>query len=534
MSAKHRFTLSLTSGFLLCLPWYNASAGMLLFVAFVPLLFIEDSLRTTSPDGSARNFFLYASLAFLTWNAGTTWWIARASLAGVCTAILVNTFLFSAVFGLYHYTRKKGGDIVGNIAFISYWLAFEYFYLNAEISWPWLNLGNAFANNPNLIQWYEYTGALGGTLWVLAMNLVVFTIVKKLLQHISVTIYLVFAILFIVLPVIFSMKLYHGEQENGTPCNIAVIQPAQDPYNYSVTPGQECKNLVNLASSVAHKQVDYFVAPEVSVHEEIWEHQPERSYTVQALTCFMSRYPEAHFIFGTYTYRKYPSDTPYPVTAQKMKNENAFFGAFNSALQLDTGRQIGYYHKSKLVVGIEKLPYPQVLGFLTRPIVHFGGSVNSYGTQGTRSVFVSGHKPFRIAPVICYESVYGEFVTGYVKNGANLIFIMTNDGWWGNTPGHRQHLDYARLRAIETRRCIARAASTGISALIDQRGEIIDSLGWGRRGVISGSIRTNDRQTFYVKHGDYLGRLAYFVSAGVWLVLLFKWIFGRKRSFARL
>jgi apolipoprotein N-acyltransferase len=63
---------------------------------------------------------------------------------------------------------------------------------------------------------------------------------------------------------------------------------------------------------------------------------------------------------------------------------------------------------------------------------------------------------FKIAPAICYESIYGEFMSKYIRNGANLICIITNDGWWKNTPGHKQHMNYARLRAIETRTWVAR------------------------------------------------------------------------------
>jgi apolipoprotein N-acyltransferase len=141
-----------------------------------------------------------------------------------------------------------------------------------------------------------------------------------------------------------------------------------------------------------------------------------------------------------------------------------------------------------------------------------GGTFRGWGTQDYRSVFFSAKDSTGVSPIICYESVFGEFVTGYVKNGANLLFVVTNDGWWGDTPGYHQHNAFSSLRAVETRRSIARSANTGISCLINQRGEVLEKLDWWKRGIIKGTINANDTFTFYVLHGDYIGRAACFFS----------------------
>ncbi|MEM9685533.1 MAG: apolipoprotein N-acyltransferase, partial [Bacteroidota bacterium] len=176
------------------------------------------------------------------------------------------------------------------------------------------------------------------------------------------------------------------------------------------------------------------------------------------------------------------------------------------------------YHKSKLVVGVETFPLKSVLEpLLGNIMLDLGGTIATKTTQEERGVFVSPDRKFKAAPVICYESVYGEFVTGYVKNEANFLAIITNDGWWSDTQGHKQHLSYARLRAIETRRSIARSANTGISALIDQKGTIISTLPYGTEGVLSGTIALNSSLTFYAKYGDYIARLALFIAGFLFL-----------------
>ena len=134
-----------------------------------------------------------------------------------------------------------------------------------------------------------------------------------------------------------------------------------------------------------------------------------------------------------------------------------------------------------------------------------------------------------IATIICYESVYGEFVTEFVKNGAELIFLITNDGWWGNTPGHKQHFLYSKLRAIETRRSIARSANTGISCFINQRGDVFQETEYWKPAVIKQSINKNTKFTFYVNYGDYIGRISVFIAVLFFLITVLLAILNRKK-----
>jgi apolipoprotein N-acyltransferase len=173
---------------------------------------------------------------------------------------------------------------------------------------------------------------------------------------------------------------------------------------------------------------------------------------------------------------------------------------------------------------VEKLPYPQYLNFVEDWAIDLGGITGSLAVDAERHVFTAAGSPFRAGVAICYESMYGRFYTENVRNGANLMFIITTDGWWGNTPGYRQHLTFASLRAVETRRSIARSANTGISALINQRGEITAHSDWWTPAVLKGTLQANDEQTFYVTHGDYIGRLACFVLLLLLLVTVVQFL----------
>jgi apolipoprotein N-acyltransferase len=174
-----------------------------------------------------------------------------------------------------------------------------------------------------------------------------------------------------------------------------------------------------------------------------------------------------------------------------------------------------------LVPGVEILPYPKFFQWLTDLVFDLGGIVGSLGRQNERTVFYNENGT-GIAPAICYESIYGEFMAEFIRNGAHYIFIITNDGWWGNTPGHRQHLHYAVLRAIETRRSIARSANTGISAFIDQKGMIYQSTNYWEPAVIRQKLAKNEEITFYVRYGDYLARTSLWLSVFIILAAFVK------------
>ena len=136
----------------------------------------------------------------------------------------------------------------------------------------------------------------------------------------------------------------------------------------------------------------------------------------------------------------------------------------------------------------------------------------------------------KVAPVICYESVYGEFLAGYIRKGAQLIFVITNDGWWGDTPGYKQHFTFSQLRAVETRRSVARSANTGTSAFINQRGEASLMTAYWEPAVIRASINANDKITFYVRYGDYIARISAYVSALLLLITISRTLTGRKKK----
>jgi apolipoprotein N-acyltransferase len=366
----------------------------------------------------------------------------------------------------------------------------------------------------------------------LLLNVLIFILIKNYKSGIAQQKLLSQLVLILVIllgPIAVSVVRFYSYSEKTNPKTVVVIQPNIDPYEkFIAIPSQE-QTLVQLteASKLADSTVDYFIAPETSINNNIWTDQIEAVPDVKMIRDFLSGYPDAAYVPGIQCYRRFLPGEKLSENAREIPGTNMFYESFNAAIQIDSTDNIPVYFKSKLVTGVEKMPYAKHLHFLEKLTLKLGGAMRGWGTQDYRGVFFSANDSTGVSPIICYESVYGEFVTDYVKNGADLLFVITNDGWWGDTPGYHQHAAFSSLRAIETRRSIARSANTGISSLINQRGEVLQELGWWKRGALKGILNKNDAITFYVRNGDYIGRSACYMSLVIILLFITRLILKR-------
>ncbi|WP_066219480.1 apolipoprotein N-acyltransferase [Formosa haliotis] len=525
---KH-LLLALATGLLLALGWPTYGFPVLLFVAFIPLLYVAHDIKVNDTlKRKGWRLFGLAYLSFFIWNFITTNWLQYADVFGASFAILVNSLLMALLILLYQAVSKRTTVNKALLFLITLWISFEKLHLNWEFSWPWLNLGNAFSEYPKWIQWYEYTGTFGGTLWIWMVNVILFkaflnyfkTSEKGFLKRAAV---LTSAI--ICIPIIFSVVRFYTYTPETETIEAVVLQPNINPYTekYNSTNKRVGDLLQRLAKKKLTKKTNLLVAPETVMAEGYGVNLPKfnRSPEFFQAKALVYRYPELNYLLGFQFYQKHTNKADILPTSNQY-NDHLWIDYFNSAALINSDIQPKIYHKSKLVVGVENFPYQSVL----KPIIgdamlDLGGTVAMKTTQHTRTAFNIKDTNYKVAPVICYESVYGEFVTGYVRNGANILAIMTNDAWWGKTQGHKQHLSYAKLRAIETRRAIARSANTGISAFISPKGELLQTLAYNTQGSLKAELPVNTNLTFYVKAGDYIARISMFLALGLFIITFF-------------
>lgn len=511
------FILSTASGFLLTFGFPPSLFLPLIFFAFVPILYIERKRYLN--EISQRAFFGYTFNAFLLWNILSTFWIANSALAPAIFAIVVNALLMTlTVLWANWIHRKSDTDWYFALVFISTWLILEHVHLRWDLSWPWLNLGNALASWPVLAQWYEYTGTMGGSVWILYVNyLILYLILEKgKSPQIIRSRRGIRLAAWVLIPTVVSLLIYWTTDTDGPSIRAVVINPNIEPHYEKFTQGESEKWNVygELLAEAIEYQPDVILLPE-TIFDRVNTDTPELHPLIQRVEEELARHgSKAKILLGVTAYRVF-DEGPLPKrssirTSVNQHNQEPFhWEVYNSAVLIGNDT-IPVYHKQKLVPGAEIFPYRQYLPFLTPLVDQLGGSVYGFGRPQSQNVFEFG--PVRMSPVICYESIYGEFTRQYVAGGANILSIITNDGWWGDTKGYKQHYLFAALRAIEYRRNVLRSANMGESGAFDVLGRpIVKANRYGEQAVIPVEATLHEKVTFYAVWGDFPGRFAIFL-----------------------
>ncbi|SIS76957.1 apolipoprotein N-acyltransferase [Chryseobacterium gambrini] len=535
--------LTLISAMLLSVSWPTYGVPFFIFFALVPLLMMEHGVSKFS-DYNRKSWVVFglSYLCFVIWNVVTTGWLYGSknpdgshSMMAVVFPVLVNSFLYSLVFQCYHWYKNAQGTYWGLGFLIAIWMSFEKFHLGWELTWPWLNLGNVFSDYPKLIQWYDTLGATGGSFWILLINVLIFYTIriweagrkrKELIKNTSIVAAL------IIIPMVISVVKYNNFDEKPIGnVNVLMLQPDLDPYAEKYTQDSLTieNDLLSLAERNSKTKIDYYIAPETALpgRGSISETAFEKSVILNNLKGFLAQHPGSVFATGISSHRFFTNENNLPKEAYQI-HTGLWVESFNSAVQVIPNQKVEVYHKGKLVPGVEIFPYMNYLKpLLGDAMINLGGTVASLGTDKERVAFSNPFNKGKMAPIICYESIYGEFTGEYVKKGANFLAIMTNDSWWGVTEGHKQLLSYAKLRAIETRREIARAANSGISAHINAKGEIMEDTFYGDKTALFSKINLYDGMTFYTRSGDLLSRFSVFALGFLLFYFLIRW-FQRK------
>ena len=538
----NKLFLSLLAGVLLWLSWYPHGLTFLIFIAFVPLFILSNKLLEKKKGIAFWQGIRLSFPAFLIWNTGVTWWIWNSTIPGAIAAMVLNTLFMSCVFGAWHWVRKSDlPKIAIPLAFIAFWCSWEFLHLHWQITWSWLNLGNVFAATPKLVQWYEYTGTFGGTIWILVVNFLVYNLIKMQkkpicqkkelvsilsnLCRLCVTKKMITLIITILTPILVSFiiyKTYTIKQESSIAA--VIVQQNIDPWTeqYEKSNFELTELIIATAAQKLTPNSVLMVCPESALPHTINEKQlynlaifPHISF--QLFDDLFQQYPQLNVITGLSTVAFFDTKVS---SAARAYSDGTFAEFYNTSC-LYNKDTIALYRKSKLVPGVEKMPYPKIFGFLENLAVNLGGISGSLGTDSEQRAFtaITDHGNIKVGVPICYESIFGELFSQFVKNGAQVMCVITNDAWWGNTAGYKQHFEMSALRAIETRRYILRAANTGISAFIDPIGNAWQKTKYETRTAISQQVYPNSEITFYSKHGDYLARIMLAISV---LTVLFR------------
>lgn len=508
---------SVCSGLLFSLGWCSKWLGWLLLVYMVPMFYMHHIIMI----GRCRisPFRVYVEglcLCSLVASLGTVWWIYHATAIGLFFVLGYHMVFYGLPWCIYYFLRTCFGNVISYMGFVASWISLEQINFDStiwQLSFPWISLGHGLAALTSWIQWYEYTGILGGSLWICLVNILAYhTLFVNKHWYMAAAWMTSF-----LMPLFLSLYRYGHYSERGHPIEAVVIQPNLDNYTerniYSssyVPVRDQIQRFIRLSLTQVSQTTQLLVWPETALNLYLDVHQPLSNRRMEVVTNFLKAYPHLQLLTGAST-SSLEQDLKGSFTDDRVDQK------FNSALFINASFQTDIYHKTKLLPFAECIPYIDALPTgLKRWILTQVNRIADIVPDFSPGRHIN---PFRlgqtlVAPIICYESLYSSFVGQFCKKGAQLLAIITNDGWWGNTSIYHQHFQFSRLLAIAHRRSVVRSATTGSSGFIDQRGDIIERIPKLVSQAAKQVVLANDQLTFYTLHGNYLGCLA------KWIVVL--------------
>ncbi|MBI5646077.1 MAG: apolipoprotein N-acyltransferase [Ignavibacteriae bacterium] len=525
---RRLFGLAGMTGLLLAAAFPPVPTGITAFVALIPFLFLLDALA----GDSAGRVFRYVYVAFLVFNAGTIWWVSGwwgqdpwLKAAGVAVN-LVHPVLFTVPALVLHLLRRRLGTTPTLAVFPFLWTAWEYLLHLPELSFPWLLLANTQCFDIEKVQFIEYTGAFGASFWIVSVNVLLTLAARTLLEGGAAAWRravrpLAAAAMLLAAPEIHG-RIVLAEPVGGSALRVAIAQPNMDPYEKWGAGESAADKLANLMrlydSSVTFARPDLVLFPETAI--PFYIRQPSysaewawlRAHIDSAGVPLLTGFPDLAW---------YERDAP--AGARKLPEQDVWYQSFNSTMVLLPGdSRVGVYHKSRLTPMSERIPYLDMLPFLQDALT-WGVGISNWGLGNDTTVLALDRrrKDARIWAMICYETLYPSFVAGFVARGANALLVVTNDGWFGNSSGPYQLQRYAVLRAIETRRAVARCANNGISCFIDPYGRVSQETQFGTRGWIAGPLPLRADTTVFAAHGDWFAQLCLVLAAAATLAAIF-------------
>ncbi|SMO40352.1 apolipoprotein N-acyltransferase [Gracilimonas mengyeensis] len=503
----NNWVISIAAGILLGLSFPPINLSFLSIPAFI--LFFH--LSYTSDSYKQLAYYSYAG--FVVWNLIGTYWLMMATVPAGIAAILANSVIMTIPLCLGRFfAQKSNSPVVIAVLQSAAWVSYEFLHHQWDLAWTWLSIGNAWANWTGIIQYISITGFLGISFWVMLTSALTYQFIQhqqKRLLYAAVGVFLIFPI--------WSFLMYEEVPEDlgNDTVEVAIIQPNHDSYqDFGGMSGlnEVVDSLFALSERTITPQTDVVIWPENAIDGYIFTNSPTAARIADS-----ARSWNTGFLVGTGLYKTYTDSTE---KLYRGTYRGQPYNIFNAALFVEADGSISDYEKANLVPIVERIPFVETLSVLDVFNWVDWGSIAGFG-KGTTPDMLSGDS-FLTPGLICYDSVYPSWIREYVRQDATFLTIITNDGWWGNTSGHHQHFAYARLRAIEFDRWIARSANNGISGVIAPNGAIIQKTDYWVRTGFTETIQNRDTKTIYTRFGDWLPMLLLGLTVLSWVYFWFE------------
>ncbi|MDA0986325.1 MAG: apolipoprotein N-acyltransferase [Bacteroidetes bacterium] len=521
---KRESLLSILSGILFGFSFPPFSFTLIPIFSLVPYLVLIYSVTSfwKTLKLTYLTFFI-ASLISLYWAGGFTHMRDPYLMIAGFSLLLWQPAFYLMQAIIFYQIRKKYSNLFSLLIFPLIWVMCEWLYAYGEFAFPWLTIGNSMTYQLHKIQFADLTGVYGISLWVLFLNsFIVLNYFKfKELEQFGLIKFIAlifFAIGFYFLPDFYNSD-FKQNLSNEKKIKIGIIQPNVDSWekwDYSISSKWEyVQKLFESSKQQKLNNVDISVWPETAIPFDLPSFEVYFNQLKKEINDI-----DLSIISGFADVKYYEKNAP--ITASTIKDKIKY-DSFNSILFLQPN-EFGYqsYAKIRLVPFAERVPYAESVPWLIEPL-RWGVGISNWGKGNDSTIFLHKKSNTKFLSMICYESIFPEFVASFVNKGAEFCVFITQDSWWGNTSGARQHQQFAVLRAIENRRWIVRCANGGISCFIDPFGNTYNKTEMYKTASIEKIIYPQTYKTFYTEHGDYIAKLSSIIS-----ILFFTFSFFKK------
>lgn len=498
---------------------------LLMWVALVPYLYVLDKKEKLVDI----NKFTY--LTFFIFNLFTIYWVGgwgaeTDPFLMIAGAVLVffNPILFLIPSTLFYVsTRLLKSKWISFLLFPFYWVTYEYLYMITDASFPWLTLGNGLSYFTSYIQIAEFIGALGLTVIIVFINVMLFFVVRE--KIISKKIHipaLTSTLVLLIVPMIYGVIRISSYDIPDKKVKVGLIQPNLNPWKKWET-GNIAKLTqlyLDMSKTAVSKGAELVIWPETALPVYLLDGthpdavQMIMNFTKENKAFLLSGMPDFNIFFDL---QRAPSD------AKHRKGADYSYTTYNGIMLFQPQTtNIQKYGKMKLVPFGERVPFVDVLPFLG-DLIKWEVGISGWNKGRDTTVFKFSHNGIdsvKMNGLVCFESVYPVFVAKFIQRGAQFISVVTNDSWYGNSSGPYQHKEIAVLRAVENRRTVVRSANGGISTIIDPLGRTIMDTKMYTRDVLVGDVVLENDITFFTDFPALIPVVSCLISLWVFSMFL--------------